>query len=92
MLLRLQHKDQQISQLRTENVTMHEVIERVTADNEILKHDMRRVEGALADILAATDLEMQSETVDENISDLRHLLLKQRKSIDDLKVGTRVLM
>ena len=71
---------------------MHEVIERVTADNEILKHDMRRVEGALADILAATDLEMQSETVDENISDLRHLLLKQRKSIDDLKVGTRVLM
>ena len=66
---------------------MHEVIQRVTADNEVLRHDMQRVEGALADILAATDMEMQSETVDENISDLRHLLTKQRKSIEDLKVG-----
>lgn len=81
-----QHKDQQIKQLHTENVTMHDVIQRVTADNEILRHDMQRVEGALADILAATDMEMQSETVDENISDLRHLLTKQRKSIEDLKV------
>ncbi|KAI0234930.1 hypothetical protein LSAT2_014691 [Lamellibrachia satsuma] len=88
---KIMHKDQQIKQLHTENVTMHDVIQRVTADNEILRHDMQRVEGALADILAATDMEMQSETVDENISDLRHLLTKQRKSIEDLKDENRKL-
>ena len=65
---------------------MHEKIQKVTADNEVLRHDMQRVEGALANILAATDLELQGESMDENVTDLRGLLAKQRHSIDILTV------
>ena len=65
---------------------MHEKIQKVTSDNEILRHDMQRVEGALANILAATDLELQGESMDENVTDLRGLLAKQRRSIDILTV------